>query len=277
MAIHWFPGHMATARKEIRRAMPEVDLVIEVLDARIPFSSENPLVAELRGNKPCIKILNKSDLADPAVTAEWLDCLGHSPGVRAIPRHQQQGQFLATLMAIGNELAPPHPRRPTTAMIVGVPNVGKSTLMNALAGRTLAKTANKPAITQRQQRVQVGRDLVLLDTPGFLWPKLSPVACGYRLAVTGAISDRVVDFADLAAFALRFLSSRYSVAVAACYGLAELPLEEMAALDAIGRRRGFLIRGGGVDLQRTAETVIRDLRSGAFGAISLEVPGDCRR
>lgn len=273
MSIQWFPGHMSTARKEIRRAMPEMDLVIEVLDARIPFSSENPLVVELRGATPCIRILNKCDLADSAVTAQWLARLD-TPGVRAFPHHQRQGGLLATVMGHARSLVAERPRA-MAAMIVGIPNVGKSTVINTLAGRSIAKTANKPAITQRQQRVAVGTDLVLFDTPGFLWPKLTPEVCGYRLAVTGAISDRVVDQQDLAAFAARFLADRYPRAVAAFYGLAEVPTAELQLLEAIGRRRGFLQKGGVVDLQRAAERLLQDLRAGSLGPMSLETPADC--
>ncbi len=275
MSIHWFPGHMATARREIRNVMPSVDLVIEVLDARIPFSSENPLVAELRGTKPCIQILNKSDLADPKVTAEWLACIATTPGVRAFPHNMHQSGLRDIVMGQARGLVSQVRARPLVAMILGIPNVGKSTLINKLSGRSIAKTANKPAVTQHQQRVQAGTDLVLLDTPGFLWPRLTPEACGYRLAVTGAISDRVVDYGDLAAFAARFLSKRYPGPLAAFYALKELPAEPSELVEAIGRRRGFLGKGGVVDQQRSAERLIHDLREGRFGPISLETPQDC--
>lgn len=275
MSIHWFPGHMASARKEIRTAMPSVDLVIEVLDARIPFSSENPLVAELRGNKPCIQILNKSDLADPEVTAEWLAAIAANSDIRAFTHHHKESNLRQTVTQLAKSLVAPNRMRPVAAMILGIPNVGKSTMINSLSGRTIAKTGNKPAVTQMQQRVQVGSDLVLFDTPGFLWHKLSPEACGYRLAVTGAVSDRVLDFHDIGTFAARFLASRYPAALTAFYGLGELPDSEEALLEAIGRRRGFLGRGGVVETPRAAERLILDLRAGAFGPISLERPSDC--
>jgi ribosome biogenesis GTPase A len=274
MPIHWFPGHMATARREIRKAMPEVSLVIEVVDARIPFSSENPLVAELRGDKPRIQILNKADLADPAVTALWLAATAASPRSAAITHSLGQSGILGPVMSLARSMVPLDPTGPMVAMIVGIPNVGKSTLINTLAGRIIAKTGNKPAVTQMQQRVRVSPALVLLDTPGFLWHKLSPEACGYRLAVTGAISDRVVDYRDIAGFAARFLRERYPDALATAYGITEPPLEDEALLEAIGRRRGFLVKGGGVDLQRAAERLIQDLRAGVLGRISLETPAD---
>lgn len=275
MSIHWFPGHMATARKEIRKAMPDVDLVLEVLDARIPFSSENPLVAELRGARPCIRILNKTDLADPAVTAEWL--ASSTADVRLVPHHHRQPNVLRTVASLARDLVGTVRSRPLQAMIVGIPNVGKSTFVNALAGRSIAKAANKPAVTRMQQRVNVGTDLVLLDTPGFLWPRLSPEACGYRLAATGAISDRILDVPDIAAFVVRFLAERYPAALVGTYGLDALPADATATLEAIGRRRGFLGKGGVVDLQRAAERLIHDLREGRLGPISLETPADCGR
>lgn len=274
--IHWFPGHMATARSEIRKAMPGVDLVIEILDARIPFSSENPLVAELRGTKPCIQILNKADLADPAVTAEWLAIKAATPGIHPLVHNHKQGSLLRTVTALIKTLVPPRPR-PVAAIIVGIPNVGKSTVINTLASRPIAKTGNKPAITQMQQRVVVSTELVLVDTPGFLWHKLTPAACGYRLAVTGAISDRVIEHQDIAAFAARFLADRYPDRLATFYALGELPTEEGELLDAIGRRRGFLAKGGTVDRERAAERLLFDLRAGSFGAVSLERPADCIR
>ncbi len=277
MSISWFPGHMATARKDLRKVLPQVDLIIEVLDARIPSSSENPLVAELRDQKPSILLLNKSDLADPDATRAWLAFHEARPGIRALAHHRGAPHLARELVALGRGLVAPTrtARRPLTAMIVGIPNVGKSTLINTLAGRTVAKTGNQPAVTRIQQRVQVGSDLVLLDTPGFLWPKLDPPTRGYRLALTGAISDRVVDVQDLAHFAARFLLAHHPDALRALYGLQDLPAGEPGALlEAIGRRRGFLVRGGGVDPQRAAERLVHDLQDGALGRISLEWPPD---
>lgn len=270
--INWFPGHMATARSEIRKAMPNVDLVIEVLDARIPWSSENPLVAELRGVTPSVRILNKTDLADPEVTAAWLAHLATLPDVRALPHHQGLRDLLRRVRDAARDLVRAPVGRPVAAMIVGIPNVGKSTIINTLASRTIAKTGNKPAVTTMQQRVTVASDLVLFDTPGFLWPKLDPQVCAYRLAVTGAISDRVTSFYDLALFALRFLAARYPDAVARAYKLATVPDEPVEALEAIGRRRGFVGKGAVVDLERAAERLVLDLRAGALGPMSLERP-----
>jgi len=275
--LNWFPGHMNAARRKIREAMPKVDLVIEVLDARIPFSSENPLVAELRGDRRCIQILNKEDLADPAVTAEWLAHLQTRDGLVAMTHQQHQPKLNQRLLRQVRTLVPPKSGRPIAAMIIGIPNVGKSTLINALSGRSIAKTGNKPAVTRQQQRVAIGTDLVLWDTPGFLWPRLEPRVCGYRLAATGAISDRVVEAVDIAEFAGGFLLKRYAERVLTHYGLTETPDGPAAALEAIGLRRGYLRKGGVVDLERAANALLKDLGAGTLGRISLETPADCLR
>lgn len=274
MTINWFPGHMSTARREIRDAMPEVDLVIEVLDARLPFSSENPLVAPIRGDKPCIQVLNKADLADPAATEAWMAHLAAKPGVHPLTRQLDTPNFPASVARLAYAIAKPHSGRPLLAMILGIPNVGKSTLINVLAGRNIAKTGNKPAVTQMQQRIRVNNNFMLLDTPGFLWPKLAPAACGYRLAASGAIADRVIDAQDIANFAARFLLERYPAQVQAAYGFAEMPATPEALVEAIGRKRGQLMKGGVVDPQRAAERLLYDLRGGLLGRVSLERPDD---
>ncbi len=273
MLIHWFPGHMATAHREIRERLSAVDLIIEVLDARIPRSSSNPLIAELRGSKPSIQILNKRDLADPEITEAWLSHLRAQPGLTAIAHQTGQRGFPAALTSLARGLVPPGRARPLTAMIIGIPNVGKSTLLNGLAGRAIAKAGAKPAVTQMQQRVAVGSSLVLYDTPGFLWHKLSP-AQGLRLAVTGAISERVLEIEEIAAAAAQLLETRHPGALARAYGLQTLPEGDAARLEAIGQSRGYLLRGGVVDLKRAAERLLQDLRAGTLGPISLEAPGE---
>lgn len=272
--LNWFPGHMAAAKREISSAMPKIDLVIEVLDARIPFSSENPLVSQLRGDKPCLQILNKHDLADPNVTSQWLEHIEARDGVLGLTHQQNLPKLNQRLLQRVRSLVTPNGSRPVAAMILGIPNVGKSTLINALCGRSIAKTGNKPAVTRHQQRVKVGKQLVLWDTPGFLWPRLEPPECGYRLAVTGAISDRIVDAQEIAYFAVEFLARRHPEAFAP-YGLESLPEGEEAILEAIGRKRGFLRKGGVVDMERASNAVLRDLGAGTLGRISLETPADC--
>ncbi|MDP2304763.1 MAG: ribosome biogenesis GTPase YlqF [Pseudomonadota bacterium] len=274
MAINWFPGHMATAKKEIRRAMPDVDFILEILDARIPFSSENPMVVALRGHKPCIKVLNKCDLADARVTEAWLAHLERIPGVKARAIQSNQPSQARALLELGRSLLPRDrtAHRKILVMVLGVPNVGKSTVINSLARRSIAKTGNKPAVTKAQQRIHNVGDFILLDTPGFLWPRLSPAACGYRLAVTGAVADTVVDYQDIGEFAARFLLQSYPDALRARYNLDTLPDEPKALLEAIAARRACVARGGVVDFQKVSELLVRELRQGLLGRLSMESP-----
>ncbi|WP_213999808.1 ribosome biogenesis GTPase YlqF [Arsukibacterium sp.] len=274
MSINWFPGHMHKARKEIAEVMPQVDIIIEMLDARIPFSSENPLVPQLRGNTPCIKVLNKADLADPALTAVWVNHFEQQTGVRAIPISQQHPEHIKALLKLCNDMLPERNLdiRPARAMIMGIPNVGKSTLINTLAGRTIAKTGNEAGVTKAQQRIKLENNVVLTDTPGFLWPKLSPPTCGYRLAVTGAIKDTVFEYADIALFAADYLLQVYPQAVMQRFDLTEQPDSDLALLDAIGVRRGCMRKGGVVDLEKAGTILITELRAGNLGPVTLETP-----
>lgn len=272
--INWFPGHMHKARKDIAEVMPQVDVIIEVLDARIPFSSENPLVPSLRGDTPCIKLLNKADLADPAITELWLAQLEQTQGIKALPVSQEQPEQIRKLLDLCESLLPHRNLevRPARAMIMGIPNVGKSTLINTLAGRTIAKTGNEAGITKSQQKIRLSNGILLTDTPGFLWPKLNPPSCGYRLAVTGAIKDTVFDYVDIALFAAEYLLHHYPEAVRQRYQLNTLPDTDVELLEAIGVRRGCMRKGGDVELQKVSSLLITELRSGQLGPISLETP-----
>lgn len=274
MAINWFPGHMHKARKEIKKVMPQMDLIIEVVDARIPFSSENPLVPSLRGDTPLIKVLNKRDLADPVITEQWLAWLERERGVRAVTLTHNQRQEALGILKLAEEMTPGHDRQKIAlrVMILGIPNVGKSTLINTLAGRPAAKTGNEPAVTRAQQAIKLPDNVLLYDTPGFLWPKLSPVQCGYRLAVTGAIRSAVLDFEDVALFEADYLIAHYPELVVNRYGLDETPVDGLALMDAIAVKRRFLGRGGVPDLHKVSEVLLNELRAGTLGRISLETP-----
>ncbi|MGY0218844.1 ribosome biogenesis GTPase YlqF [Endozoicomonadaceae bacterium StTr2] len=274
MAINWFPGHMHKARKEIREAMPQVDLIIEVLDSRLPFSSENPLVPGLRGDTPCIKILNKSDLADPGVTEAWVKTLEQDRGVKAIALTQQQPDKIKNLLNVCREMVPEREGdlKPLRTMILGIPNVGKSTLINTLANRNIARTGNEPAVTKAQQRIRLPNNIVLHDTPGFLWPKLTPEACGYRLAVSGAIKNTVIELEDVAMFLAEYLLEAYPELLVKRYNLDEVPQSGIELFDAIGLRRGCMRRGGIADTYKVAEILINEFRDGTLGNITLETP-----
>lgn len=278
MSIQWYPGHMHKARKEIADRLKMVDVVIELVDARLPESSTNPLVAQMSQfrQRPRLKILNKSDLADPAITQLWLNHFQQEPNMRAISLVGNQQPDKQRILRTCQELAPHRGslEKPLRLMAVGIPNVGKSTLINALCGRRVAKTGDEPAITKVQQRIDLGGAIDLYDTPGFLWPKIENPAAGYRLASSGAIGKTAMDFEDVAFFAIEFLAARYPDLLKARYRLQDTTLEAEALLTAIGKQRGFLKGGGRVDLQKTAEGLLLDLRSGALGKISFETPED---
>ncbi|WP_282167509.1 ribosome biogenesis GTPase YlqF [Shewanella japonica] len=274
MAIQWYPGHMHKARKEIEEAMPQVDLVIEVLDARIPYSSENPMVSTLRGDKPCIKLLNKSDLADPEVTARWIEYLEQEQGVKATAITTLQPGQVKSIPDICRKLVPARDKveKDIRTMIMGIPNVGKSTIINTLAGRTIAKTGNEPAVTKRQQRINLKNGIVLSDTPGILWPKVDNESSSYRLAVTGAIKDTAMEYEDVAMFAAEYFLQAYPKAICERYKLAELPETDIELLEAIGRKRGALRPGGRIDLHKASELLLHEFRSGKTGLLTLETP-----
>ncbi|HEB63093.1 MAG TPA: ribosome biogenesis GTPase YlqF [Gammaproteobacteria bacterium] len=274
MAIQWYPGHMHKARKKIVEAMPKIDLVIEVVDARLPFSSENPLVTELRGDRPCIKILNKSDLADPLVTKAWLDHLEQERGVKALAMTSEKPGQIRKISSICRQLLPGKSQKEKRirTMIMGIPNVGKSTLINILTGKIIAKVGNEPAVTKAQQKIYLDNGIVLSDTPGILWPKIEDENSGYRLAVTGAIKNTAIEYEDIALYAAGFLLESYPQRVMDRYKLKELPISDEQLLDVIGRKRGGLRSGGMVDLHKASEVLIHDLRSGALGRVSLERP-----
>lgn len=274
MAIQWYPGHMHKASKEMKKILPQVDLIIEVLDARIPFSSQNPMLAELRGDKPCIKVLNKIDLADPELTALWQSHLEQDINVKTLTMNAQHNDRIADLIALALSMVPSKVQgvKNVQTMIMGIPNVGKSTLINSLAGRQIAKTGNEPAITKMQQRIKLDKGIVLHDTPGVLWPNLENPHSGYRLAITGAIKETAIDNDDIALYAVEYLLDAYPDLLKQRFGLSEIPESGMDALEVIGTKRGCLRSGGRVDLERVAKIILTEIRAGTLGLISWEKP-----
>ena len=270
--INWFPGHMHKARKEIAQLMDEVDVVIEVLDARLPRSSENPLVAKLRGQKPVIKLLNKTDLADPAITQAWLDEFNSQEGITAVELTTTDKAAIKRIPDLCKAAAPTRANhdRPVRAMIMGIPNVGKSTLINALLGRKIAKVGNEPAVTKANKRYSVFQGMALSDTPGILWPKIEDQDSGYRLAVSGAIKDTAINYDMVAVYGANFVLKAYPDRLIERYKLKDLPELGEQLLDQIGRKRGCLRAGGVVDIHKAAEILMNEMRSGKLGRISFE-------
>lgn len=278
MAIQWYPGHMHKARKQIEATIPKIDLVIEILDARIPYSSENPMIASLRnshGNlKPVVKVFNKSDLADPKVTELWLKHFESERGVKAVPLSTQQPAQIRRLVDTCRGFFPDRDTaiKPIQAMIVGIPNVGKSTLINTLAGRAIAKTGNEPAITKHQQRIDLGNGIILSDTPGMLWPKVENKNSGYRLAAIGSIRETAVEYEDVADYFLDYLRQAYPEQLKARYKLEEIPAETYDLLTVLGKKRGCVVAGGRVDMNKISAQLLNEFRAGTTGRISLETP-----
>ena len=271
MSVQWFPGHMHRARKQIATVMAKVDVVIEVLDARLPGYSENPLLRELRGDRPCLKVLNKSDLADPAVTEAWKDFY-RTQGAVPMEIVGTSAKDAKRILAVLPGMVPPRNfiMQPVNCLIVGIPNVGKSTLMNALVGRRVARAANQAAITTKQKRVHIGDELTIYDTPGVLWPKIENEEASYMLAASGAVRETAMDNAEVAARAGVYLLREYPELLRARYKLAELPAGGLELLEAVGRKRGCLVKGGEVDQDKAAGILLNELRAGQIGRISLQ-------
>lgn len=299
--LGWFPGHMNKARRQIKEVLPEIDVVIEVLDARLPYSSANPMLAELTRHKPVLKILSRADLADPERTAEWVAFFDAQENMRALAVTTTNTRELKKIPKLCHELAGAvRADRDVRVMVMGIPNVGKSTLINGLAGRKIAKTGNEPAVTKRQQKVRIDGRVALTDTPGVLWPKIEDQASAYRLAATGAIRDTAIEYTDVAIITSAELAKRYPEALTERYKLKELPpytapdiphdidadgpkkpdflalagFDGNAILKDIAARRGGLRPGGAVDLHRGAEVLLHELRDGKLGRLTLETPAD---
>ena len=274
--INWYPGHMKKTRELIAANLKMVDLVCELLDARIPLSSRNPIINELIVNKRRIIVLNKSDLADPAATALWKEHFRmESDDVLVMNSVTGNGvkELLKSLERIRDSRNEGKVRkRPLRLMIVGVPNVGKSSLINRLTGKKGARTGNKPGVTRGKQWLNLGTDIQLLDTPGILWPKFEDPQTGLNLAFCGSVKDETMDLADLALALIARLSEKHYKLLADRYRLkdpSDTPLETM---EAIAGNRGYILSGGRIDYERTARTVLDEFRSGTLGQVTLEYP-----
>ena len=278
-SINWFPGHMTRAKREMSEKIKVVDLVIELRDARIPNASSNPLLQELIQSKPRLVLLTKKDKADDAITESWINELStENSKVIAIDLTKgnvskivvNECQNLMSRM-MEKQIKKGIKPRALRAMVVGIPNVGKSTLINRLAKRKAAKTADKPGVTRALQWVNVDNELELLDTPGILWPKFENKEDGYVLAVTGAIRDEVLPLEEVVQFALEYLMVNYKQNLEKRFNI-EVTCDVWETIRMIGKKRGFLLPGNEIDLTRTMQTILKELRSDMLGKISWELP-----
>ncbi|KGX93185.1 GTPase YlqF [Pontibacillus halophilus JSM 076056 = DSM 19796] len=280
MTIQWFPGHMAKAKREVQEKLKLVDFVIELVDARAPYSSQNPMLHEVLQQKSKMVLLMKKDLADEARTAEWIDWY-KDQGIEAVPVDVQQPNdiqnVIATAKALGEEKLERMRKkgirpRASRAMIIGIPNVGKSTLINRLAKKKIAKTGDKPGVTKNQQWIKVKKDFELLDTPGILWPKFESQEVGYRLATIGTIKDQILPFEDVAARLIQYMQAYYPVVLNERFGVSADQDDMGEIFEIIGRKRGCLESGGRVNFEKVADVVIHDMRSGKLGRMTMETP-----
>ncbi|WHY79325.1 ribosome biogenesis GTPase YlqF [Neobacillus sp. WH10] len=282
MTIQWFPGHMAKARREVTEKLKLVDIIFELVDARIPYSSRNPMIDEIIQHKPRLVLLNKADMADKAATKEWIAYFAEK-GIKALAINSQAGEGMKNIVQASHEIlkekfdrlkAKGVKPRAIRAMIVGIPNAGKSTLINRLAKKNIAKTGNTPGVTKAQQWIKVGKEMELLDTPGILWPKFEDQEVGMKLAITGAIKDTLLNLQDLTVYSLRFLEREYPERLKERYQLDSLPENVVEMFDQIGVLRGCLMAGGIVDYDKVSELVVREIRSEKFGRLTFERPAD---
>ncbi|MBV2235126.1 MAG: ribosome biogenesis GTPase YlqF [Sterolibacterium sp.] len=278
MAIQWYPGHMTQARKKAAETMAQTDVVIEVVDARIPEASCNPMIHELRRHRqrPCLKLLNKADLADPVVTRTWLDHFNAQEGIKAVAISCKKPGEAKRIPALCQALAPHRDDnlKPLRMMIMGIPNVGKSTLLNALGQRRLAAVGDEPAVTKTQQRIELSPRQVIVDTPGMLWPKIEYPSDGLMLAACHAVGRNAMIDEEVAIFLAGILLARYPAAIATRYRLDTSGMDAVDAVEAIARQRACFVKGRGneLDLERAAMIFLTDFRDGLLGRISLETP-----
>ncbi len=279
MTIQWFPGHMTSARRKAAETMATSDVVIEVCDARLPEASSNPMIRELRlhRQRPCLKLLNKADLADPAVTQAWLDWYNGQPGVKAVAISSKKPGEAARVPGLCKALAPHRNDgiKPLRMLIMGIPNVGKSTLMNALLKRRVAAVGDEPAVTKSQMSIDLGPTMSITDTPGLMWPKIRHDSDGYMLAASHAIGRNAVIDSEVAVFLAALLLQRYPAMLVERYGFVIDGMDGIGVVEAVAKKRGCIVqgrRGGEPDLEKAAMVLLTDYRNGKLGRISLETP-----
>lgn len=281
MTIQWFPGHMAKARRQVTEKLKLIDIIFELVDARLPLSSRNPMIDEIIQHKPRLVLLNKADMADKQVTKEWIHYF-QEKNITALAINSHTGTGMKEIVTAAQGILAEKFERykargakpgAIRAMIVGIPNVGKSTLINRLAKKNIAKTGNTPGVTKAQQWIKVGKELELLDTPGILWPKFEDQEVGQKLALTGAIKDAVLNLEDVALFGINFLEEKYPARLKEWLKIeGELPQDIVEKFDLIGEKKGLFMGNREIDYDKVTDLIIRDIRNEKFGPLSLERP-----
>jgi len=278
MAIQWYPGHMYKAGKEIKERLPEIDVVIEILDARIPYSSQNPLLMEFATKKPSIKVLNKADLADTKVVEQWQTHLEQNENIKTLALTTKQPEKIKSILDMCRKMIPNKgDHQFIIAMIMGIPNVGKSTIINILAERNVAKTGNEPAVTKGQQRIKISDDITFFDTPGMLWPRIGHENWALRLAITGAIKETAMSHEDIAFYLIGYLMKSYPDVLQKRFQIEELGEDEYTILEQIGAKRGCIKSRKMLDLHKVSSIVIHEYRDGNLGGICLELPQEVEK
>jgi ribosome biogenesis GTPase A len=276
MSIQWYPGHMTSAKQKAEEAMEFNDIVIEILDARIPGSSINPVIESLRltRQRPHLKILNKADLADPVITEEWIKYFNNQPKTIAISLSAKKTSEVKKILAYSLKLAPHRgtPIKPLRILVMGVPNVGKSTIINVLKNKKIAKVGDIPAVTKSQQRIEINDHIILTDTPGMMWPKIDNELDGVFLAASNNIGINAYDEIEIALGLLDVLKLLYAKSISTKYKLRQPFKEDEGLLEDIAKGRGFIIKGGKLNIHKAANVILNDYRQGSLGRISLESP-----
>ena len=270
MSIQWYPGHMHKATKEIARSLSSIDVIIEILDARAPHSSSNPVIDKIIKEKPVIKVLNKSDLSDPLDTKKWQQYYNKSEYQNSIAINAMTSESKNEIVNLISQLSERKEGKNTLTMVVGIPNVGKSSVINMLAGKKIAKTGNEPAITKGQQKINLRNGIMLIDTPGILWPKIEDPESGLKLAALGSIRNTAVGYDEIAIYIIKFLMQKYPDYLKARYKIDLLSQDEHEIIKLLAKKRGCLSKGGKIDLTKISEIIADDLRKGAYGQITLE-------
>ena len=280
MDIQWYPGHMTKAKRQMQEDMKLIDMIIELVDARVPLSSRNPDINELGKNKSRLILLNKSDLSDPKVNLAWREYF-RSIGMGCLLVDSRKKSDLKNIPQLVTEACREKlerdarrgiKNRPIRAMVAGIPNVGKSTFINSYAGRACTKTGNRPGVTKGKQWIRMGKGLELLDTPGILWPKFDDPDVGKRLAMIGSVNDNILNIEELSLELIRFLQSSYPSALSERYTLGEEGQDAVKILEEIAQKRNCIVRGNEISYKKAADLLIDDFRSGKLGRISLESP-----